>query len=102
MQCTGSVVVVHGLSCSLACEIFLDQGSNPCVLHWQADSCPLYHQGSPGGSFLKRGGNNEVNFDSICFLASILITWPVTWHMVHTQYLLNEYMKEQKKRKKNH
>ena len=43
----GSVVVVHGLSCSTACGIFLDQGSNPCPLHWQADSQPLRHQGSP-------------------------------------------------------
>ena len=33
-----SVVVAHGLSCSAACRIFLDQGSNPCPLHWQADS----------------------------------------------------------------
>ena len=33
-----SVVVVHGLSCSAACEIFPDQGSNPCPLHWQVDS----------------------------------------------------------------
>ena len=43
----GSVVVVHGLSCSAACGIFPDQGSNPCALHWQADSQPLRHQGSP-------------------------------------------------------
>ena len=34
----GSVVVAHGLSCSTACGIFLDQGSNPCPLHWQAYS----------------------------------------------------------------
>ena len=34
----GSVVVAHGLSCSAACGIFPDQGSNPCPLHWQADS----------------------------------------------------------------
>ena len=33
-----SVVVAHGLSCSAACGIFPDQGSNPCPLHWQADS----------------------------------------------------------------
>ena len=26
------------LSCSAACEIFPDQGSSPCPLHWQADS----------------------------------------------------------------
>ena len=43
---TGSVVVVHGLSCSATCGIFPDQGSNPCPLHWQADSYPLCHQGS--------------------------------------------------------
>ena len=43
----GSVVVAHGLSCSAACGIFPDQGSNPYPLHWQADSQPLRHQGSP-------------------------------------------------------
>ena len=37
----------HGPSCSAACGIFPDQGSNPCPLHWQADSQPLRHQGSP-------------------------------------------------------
>ena len=30
---TGSVVVAHGLSCSVACGICPDQGSNPCPLH---------------------------------------------------------------------
>ena len=43
----GSVIVAHGPSCSVACGIFPDQGSNPCSLHWQADSQPLRHQGSP-------------------------------------------------------
>ena len=43
----GSVIVAHGLSCSAACGILPDQGSNPCPLHWQADSQPLCHQGSP-------------------------------------------------------
>ena len=42
-----SVVVAHGFSCSVACGIFPDQGLNPCPLHWQADSEPLCHQGSP-------------------------------------------------------
>ena len=46
-RCADSVVVAHGLSCSVACGIFPDQGSNPCPLHWQADSQPLCHQGSP-------------------------------------------------------
>ena len=43
----GSVVVAYGPSCSAACGIFPDQGSNPCPLHRQADSQPLRHQGSP-------------------------------------------------------
>ena len=46
LQCAGfsccgawaSVVVAHWLSCSVACGIFPDQGSNPCPLHWQEDS----------------------------------------------------------------
>ena len=37
-RCAGSVVVAHGPSCSGACGILPDQGSNPCPLHWQADS----------------------------------------------------------------
>ena len=52
LRSTGSrradpVIVAHGPSCSVACGIFPDQGSNPCPLHWQADSQPLRHQGSP-------------------------------------------------------
>ena len=53
----GSVVVAHGPSCSAACGILPDQGSNPCPLHWQADSQPLCHQGSP-----------EINFNKIFYL----------------------------------
>ena len=48
----GSVVVAHGPSCSTACGIFPHQGSNLCPLHWQADSQPLRHQGSPWLLFL--------------------------------------------------
>ena len=44
---TGSVVVAHRPSHSAACGIFPDRGTNPCPLHWQADSQPLRHQGSP-------------------------------------------------------
>ena len=47
LQGTGSAVVVQRLSCSKACRIFLDQGSNLCLLPWQADSLPLSHQESP-------------------------------------------------------
>ena len=36
-----------GVGCHFLLQgIFLDQGSNPRLLHWQADSLPLSHQGS--------------------------------------------------------
>ena len=43
----GSAIVAHGPSRSAARGILPDQGPNPCPLHWQADSQPLRHQGSP-------------------------------------------------------
>ena len=58
----GSVIVAHGPSRSAACGIFPDQGSNPRPLHWQADSQPLRHQGSPLTTFLltfPRGRNHR-------------------------------------------
>ena len=75
----GSVVVAHGPSCSVACGIFPDQGSNPCPLHWQADSQPLRHQGSPGISYLTpafqsgRRGNMGKNFpfDNVWHIATL-------------------------------
>ena len=51
LGCSDSAVVVHELS--KACEIFLDQGSNPCSLYWQMDSWPLDHRGSPAWHFEK-------------------------------------------------
>ena len=39
--------MAQGLSCSSACGIFWDQGSNLCPLHRQADSYSLHQQGSP-------------------------------------------------------
>ena len=41
----GLVVAAHGFSCLTACGIFPDQGSNLCLLLWQADSYPprLHH-----------------------------------------------------------
>ena len=41
-----------GFGCSAVCGVFPDQESNSCPLLWQADSYPLYHQGSPGSLFL--------------------------------------------------
>ena len=45
LQSIGSVVVVHRLVFSMACGIFLDQGSNLCLLHLQVDSFLLSLQG---------------------------------------------------------
>ena len=47
LQSAGPVVGVKWLSCSVACGIFPDKGSNPCFLHWQVDSLPLSRQASP-------------------------------------------------------
>ena len=47
LQSTASVVMAHGLSHSVVCRICPDQGWNLCLLHYQADSLPLGHQGCP-------------------------------------------------------
>ena len=44
--------MAHRLSCIVTCGSFPDQGSNPHLLHWQADSLPLSHQGSPAILFM--------------------------------------------------
>ena len=50
----GSVIVAHRPSCSAACGIFPDQVSNPCPLHWQADSQPTTAPlGKPDKDLLK-------------------------------------------------
>ena len=46
--------MAHELSLPTARRIFLDQGWNPRPLHWEADSYPLYHQGSPRTCISKR------------------------------------------------
>jgi len=41
--------------------IFLTQGLNPCLLHWQVDSLPLSHQGSPGrGMYICSSSNQQM------------------------------------------
>ena len=61
--------MAHGLSCSVACGILLDQGSNLCPLHWQADSSPLRHQGNPRFCF---------KFEHILTLESTLVPCTLT------------------------
>ena len=53
LQSTGVVLEAHGRTCSSACGIFPDQGSNLRHLHWQVDSLTLRHQESPPKNTLK-------------------------------------------------
>ena len=69
----GSVIVAHGPSCFAACGILPDQGSNPCPLHWQADSQPLCHQGSPMTYFLAISFFFFNEWDCVSVL---LVVWP--------------------------
>ena len=49
---------ITGVDCHLLLQgIFPSQELNLHILHWQADSLPLSHQGSP--SNLHRGNNND-------------------------------------------
>ena len=43
-----SLVAEHRLICSVACGIFLDQGSNPCPLHWPGGFFTTGPPGKPG------------------------------------------------------
>ena len=67
----GSVIVAHGPSCSAACGILPDQGSNPCPLHWQADSQLLRHHGSPEFIF-DRVSNTPIASSVLFGLMSII------------------------------
>ena len=58
LESAGSVVGVPAwLPCS-RWDLLRPQGSNLCLLHWQADSLPLSHQGRPGNTVLLSGGRN--------------------------------------------
>ena len=66
-----------GFSCSEARGIFLHQGSNPHLLHWQAGSLPLSHQGRLDPPFI-----TPCSFfmDALSNLISCLLSWiPSNW-----------------------
>ena len=73
----GSVIVAHGPSCSATCGTLPDQDSNPCPLHWQADSQPLHHEGSPNVSLFSA-------FYFQGFGSSLLSLF---WILFHVDYL---------------
>ena len=67
----GSVAVAHGPSCSVA-GIIPDQGSNPCILHWQVDSLSLSHQGNPSNTNFKITTEKHVTiFSSVQSLSRV-------------------------------
>ena len=71
LQGTGSTAVAHRLSCSVACGIFLDQGSNPRLPHWQAGSLSLTPEGRPQWDLKWLHGRQEIKLVKImCSLNS--------------------------------
>ena len=83
LQSTSSVVVVLGLSCSEH-GIFADQGSNPCLLQWQAYTLPPSHQGSPPLTF-------QALFFSQSLVSSHLLTFTeflVLFYKPHLESIL--------------
>ena len=72
LKSTGSVLLAHRFSCSLACEIFQDQGSNLCLQHLQTDYLPLSRQGSPAFGFL---------YNLLASLGIWLLKSYITWFM---------------------
>ena len=80
-----SVVVAHRLTHSLACGVFLDQGSKLCPLHWQAYSYPLHHQGSPQPLFLFSFTSPVAPFNTL-FLFMVCIV-PTAFHILFILFL---------------
>ena len=74
-RCTGFRSLARGLSCSLVCGIFLDRRLNSCLLHWQADSQPLDHQGSLYAGLLR------VLIESVILLSPKLVQLHSHWQV---------------------
>ena len=86
----GSVIVAHGPSCSAACGIFPDQGSNPCPLHWQTDIQPLRHQGSPFLVFNLKVSDFFIRHDIFCLINRFYI---YVFICMHLEYLRKDNQK---------
>jgi len=59
--------------CSVSWEIFLTLWSNPCLLHWQADSLLLTQKGSPVMAF------SAWNKEHLCFLLRVIKKYLYCW-----------------------
>ena len=87
----GSVVVANGPSCSAACGIFPDQGSNPCPLHWQADSQSQRHQGSLVMSFHSGSITGKSQWLSSCFSFSFSIALSLYFTLCKQNNIKDQY-----------
>ena len=89
----GSVIVAHGPSCSAARGIFPGQGSNLCPLHWEADSQPLRHQGSPGLLIFDKGGKTIQWIKDSLFNKWFWKNWTATCKRIKLEHSLTPYSK---------
>ena len=77
-----------GFSFSVACEIFLDQRSNLCLLRWQAASLPPSHQGSHD-AFSSKTSLLLLSLSPLLFLCfSVSLLHTQTHTHTYTFYLL--------------
>ena len=58
---------------------FPDQGSNPCPLHWKADSLPLDHQGSSNFEFIFVYGMRKCSNFILFFFINLFIYFWLRW-----------------------
>ena len=91
------LVVAHGFSCSGACGIFLDQELNPCLLHWQVDSYPLSHQGSPHHPSVSSVSLNHTNKQKGTCASpralSMRFSYQTTWSSLQSRSNYRKYWK---------
>ena len=77
-----------GVGCHFLLQgIFLTQGWNSCLLHWQEDSLPLSHQGSPNFPCKKVLNHNFNFFDIGLFRFSISVLLTCNFQGFYPDYL---------------
>ena len=100
-----------GVDCHFLLQgIFLTQGSYLCFLHWQVDSLPLSHQGSPQlitylSCILLSSGNTKIkealSLSSRCLQSSERQVWK---HIITTEldkfYIVEIHMRQDKYKQK--
>ena len=68
---------ITGVGCCFFLHgIFLTQGLNPCLLHWQVDASPLNHQGNDSHSRL------DIKTHTFCRLNQAHSCWRFRFHYV--------------------